>query len=129
GGVGMATNYRVVLAVDDNNVGIGVATGSRGGVINQRTASVTVPYRTIGVENFVTFEAQTAAAGYEDVLALCVLQTMQALMIREEQVIIGGIGLPTEIIGSSYALGTCPTPTVAAAVCLQPRLTTSFALQ
>ena len=115
GGVGMATNYRVVLAVDDNNVGIGVATGARGGVINQRTASVTVPYRTIGVENFVTFEAQTAAAGYEDVLALCVLQTMQSLMIREEQVIIGGIGLPTEIIGSSYALGTCPTPTVAAA--------------
>src|SRR5271165_2171464 len=56
--------------------GVGVATGARGGVINQRTASVTVPYRTIGVENFVTFEAQTAAAGYEDVLALCVLQTM-----------------------------------------------------
>ena len=115
GGVGMATNYRLVLAVDDNNVGVGVATGARGGVINQRTASVTQPYRTLGVENFVTFEAQTAAAGYEDLLALCVLQTMQALMIREEQIIIGGIGLPTEIINSSFTLGTCPTPTVVAA--------------
>jgi hypothetical protein len=114
-GIGMATNWRTVLSVDDNNIGIGVATGARGGVISQRTASLTLPYRTIGLENFVTFEAQSSSQGYEDVLALAVLQTMQALMIREEQMLIAGIGNPSEIVGSNFTLGTCPTPSLTTA--------------
>jgi hypothetical protein len=114
-GMGSAHSWRAVLAVDDTNVGIGVQTGARGGVISQRDVGFTVPYRTIGLENFVTFESQSATQGYTDVLALAVLQTLQALMIREEQALIAGIGLPSEISGTSFAFGACPTPTLTTA--------------
>lgn len=112
GGTGEAHNWAAILAVDDNNVGIGLGTGQRGAIINQRFARFTAPYRSIGLENQVTFEAQTASAGFQDVLALATLQTMQAMMIREEQAIIGGIGSPLEVNGTNYALGTAPTPTL-----------------
>jgi hypothetical protein len=109
-GTGEAHNWRAILAVDDNNVGIGLGTGQRGAMINQRVAAFSAPYRSIGLENQATFEAQSASAGFEDILALTVLQTMQALMIREEQALIAGVGLPTEINATTYAFGQCATP-------------------
>jgi hypothetical protein len=39
---------------------------------------------------------------------------MQSLQMREEQAIIGGVGLTTEINGTSLALAQTPTPTLAA---------------
>jgi hypothetical protein len=112
GGTGEAHNWAAILAVDDNNVGIGLGTGQRGAIINQRFARFSAPFRSIGLENQVTFEAQSSAIGFQDILSLATLQTMQALMIREEQAIIAGIGSPLEINGTSYALGTTPTPTL-----------------
>ena len=105
-GAGTATNWRGVIGIDPNNIGIGVTTGSRAGVMSQIDFAFTLPFRTIGMENFVTFEAQASAAGFEDLLALAVLQTLQDLMIGEEFNILGGIGNPNEIVGSNFQLAT-----------------------
>lgn len=105
-GIGTASNWRAVVSINEGATGVGLSEGTRGGAISQRDFAMTAVFRSIGLENYVTFEMDTASQGYQDVKALAVLQTIQALMISEELLLIGGIGLPSEINTSSYALGT-----------------------
>jgi hypothetical protein len=61
-------------------------------------------YRTLGQESNVTFEAELAGEGFDDIKARAVMSLLQAQMIDEEKIILGG--------NSSTALGTTPTPSV-----------------
>src|SRR4051794_14444377 len=80
----------------------------------QRTASmsytatpVVVPYVTLGEEDTVTFEAEAAAQGYEDVNSTATLRLLQKTMRKEEIALLGG--------NVSVALGTPAAATLAAA--------------
>ena len=80
----------------------------------QRTASMSysaqlqvAPYLTLGEEDAVTFEAEAAAEGYEDLNATATLRLLQKTMRKEETALLGG--------NTSLALGTPPAPTLAAA--------------
>ena len=79
----------------------------------QRTASMSysaqlqvAPYLTLGEEDAVTFEAEAAAEGYEDLNATATLRLLQKTMRKEETALLGG--------NASLALGTPPAPALTA---------------
>jgi hypothetical protein len=85
-------------------VSAGVGQGNRSGVISTNTKDYTAAYRGLGLEDYVTYEADMAAEGFDDVKALSVEGLLRSLMIQEERIILGG--------NNSVALGQTPTPTV-----------------
>jgi len=103
---GIQANWKAVTAINTAALEIGVAEGKRSGVIATTVADYLAAFRGIGLEDYVTFEAQYAGQGYEDVKARAVMGLLQSLMIGEEEVILGGNG-------AAVALGTTPTPTLA----------------
>lgn len=107
GGRGIQANWKAVTGINVNAIGIGVSEGNRGGVIATSTADYFAAFRGLGLEDFVTFEADYAAEGFTDVKALAATGLLRSLMIGEEKVILGG--------NSSLALGTTPAPTAVAA--------------
>ena len=79
----------------------------------QRTASMSytatpmvAPYVTLGEEDTVTFEAEAAAQGFEDVNSTATLRLLQKTMRKEETALLGG--------NTSVALGTPATPALSA---------------
>jgi hypothetical protein len=80
----------------------------------QRSASMTyvatpmvAPYVTLGEEDTVTFEAEAAAQGFEDINSTATLRLLQKTMTKEESALMGG--------NVSVALGTPSTPVLSAA--------------
>jgi hypothetical protein len=73
-------------------------------VVATTTADYMAAYRGLGLEDYVTFEADYAADGFTDLKALAAQGLLRALMIGEEKVILGG--------DTSVALGTTPQPTL-----------------
>ncbi len=79
----------------------------------QRTASMSyvatpmvAPYVTLGEEDTVTFEAEAAALGFEDVNSTATLRLLQKTMRKEESALLGG--------NISVALGAPSAPTLTA---------------
>lgn len=107
GGAGIQANWRAVTAINTSNAGFGVSEGNRGAVQGHTTADYLAAFKACGLEDYVTFEADFSAQGYDDVKALAVMQLLQSAMIEEEKFDLGG--------NTSIALGTTPTPTVATA--------------
>jgi hypothetical protein len=104
---GIQANWRAITGVNTGNLSVGVGGGNRSGVMSSTTKDYIAAYRTIGLEDYATFEAELAAQGFDDLKARAVEGLLRALMIGEEKVIVGG--------NSSVALGTTPTPTLATA--------------
>lgn len=107
GAGGIQANWRAITGVNTGNLNIGVGGGNRSGVMSSTTKEYTAAYRTIGLEDYATFEAELAAVGFDDLKARAVEGLLRSLMIGEEKVILGG--------NSSVALGTTPTPTLTTA--------------
>jgi hypothetical protein len=97
-----ATRWKAVTGINTANTFPGVSEGNRGAVITNSTANYTSAYVGLGLEDTVTFEADYAGQGFEDVRATAALLLLESLMIQEEYVILGG--------NNSLALGTTPTP-------------------
>lgn len=104
GGYAIQANWKAITNINVANVRGGVAEGKRGGVITHAQSEYFAAFRGFGLENNVTFEANYASKNYEDVKALAVMQTLEATMIQEERLILGG--------NTSVAMGTTPTPTL-----------------
>jgi len=104
-GVGTATNWRSITGINTTNLASGVAERNRGGVITTSVVSKTAPFFGLGLEDYVTYEADYAAKSFDDVKALAVQGLLESLMISEEKYILGG--------NNSIALGTTGTPTLA----------------
>lgn len=92
GGIGIQANWKAVTKINTQNAGIGVVQGQRGKVIQTQTADYNAAYKGIGLEDNVTFEADYAAKGFEDVKARAAVGLLQSLMIGEEKIILGGNG-------------------------------------
>lgn len=107
GGFAIQANWKAITGINNiANLRAGVSEGKRGPSIAHVLAERLAAYRGIGVEKSTTFEADYAAKGFEDVKAQSALQALQALMVAEELIILGG--------NTGLALGTTPTPTVTA---------------
>lgn len=107
GGFAIQANWKAITNINVANVRAGVGEGKRGGVISHAQSEYFAAYRGWGLENNASFEAVYAGRNYEDIRALAVQQTLEATMIQEERLILGG--------NTNVAMGTTPTPTVVAA--------------
>jgi hypothetical protein len=83
-----------------------VPEGQRSASMSYSAVSVTLPYVTLGEEDTVTFEAEAAAQGFEDINATATLRILQKTMRKEETALLGG--------NASLALGKPGTPTLSA---------------
>jgi len=104
---GIQAAWRAVTGINTNGTSPSVSQGQRGAVIPTSTADYTAAYKGFGLEDSVTFEADYAGENFEDVKALAVHGLLQAMMIAEEKVILGG--------NATYAMGNTPTPTLTSA--------------
>jgi hypothetical protein len=105
GGQGIQANWKAITAINTGQISIGVSEGNRGGVQSTTIIDYFAAFKSLGIEDFVTYEAQRAAEGFDDARARAVQGNLRALMIGEERVILGGLG--------TFGLGTTPTPSIA----------------
>lgn len=101
---GIQANWKAITGINTSGIRIGVSGGNRGAVMAISTADYSAAYKGIGIEDSVDFEAQYAGQGFEDIRAIAAKVGLEALMIGEEQLLLGGNG--------TVALGTTPTPSV-----------------
>jgi hypothetical protein len=101
---GIQANWRAVTGVNTSGLRIGVSGGNRGGVQAVTTQDYTAAYKGIGIETTVDFEAQYAGMGFDDVRGIAAKVGLEACMLGEELLILGG--------NNSLALGATPTPSL-----------------
>lgn len=117
GGGGPATNWKAVVGVNTAGLRGFVPEGERNGVVTTNVQDKSAAYRTLGLEDSITFEAERAAVGFEDVRATQAQRLLWATMIEEEIADLGGnytvqLGTPsaptvtTEASGGSIGAGT-----------------------
>lgn len=106
---GTATNWRQVNSITGSGWDSSgwVPEGQRAGAMSIATSNKAAAYATLGEEGALTFEAQSAAKGFEDERARTSIRVLQKAMLKEEAAILGG--------NASLALGTANTPTLSAA--------------
>lgn len=105
---GSATNWKQVSAITGSgyNAMGWVPEGQRSGTMSYTTANKAATYVTIGEEDFLTFEAEAAAQGFEDENAMVTFRLLQKMMQKEEMAILGG--------NASLSLSAPSTPTLSA---------------
>ena len=109
GAVGTATNWRTITSVNATFMAGGVSERQRGGVASTTVIDNTAPYKGLGFENFVTYEADYAGQSFEDVKADAVMGQLHSLMMYEEICMLGGNGstaLGTPVIASTTDVTT-----------------------
>ena len=102
---GVQANWRAVTGINTTGLRIGVSGGNRGGVQAVTTQDYSAAYKGIGIETSVDFEAQYAGMGFDDIKAIGAKIGLEACMLGEELLILGG--------NTSVPLGTTPTPSLA----------------
>jgi hypothetical protein len=105
-GAGTGAHWKEVTAITGSGITsmAWVPEGQRAARMSLTTQDRSASYVTLGEEADLSFEAESAAAGFEDVMASTGMRLLQALMIKEEYAILGG--------NRSVALGTPEAPTV-----------------
>lgn len=104
---GIQAAWRAVTGVNTGNLDVGVSGGNRGAVMAVTTADYTASYKGIGIEDNVDFEAQYAGQGFDDIRAIAAKTGLEALMLGEELLLLGGNG--------NVPIGTTNTPVTAPA--------------
>ena len=89
---GIQANWRGIVALNVNQVGGAIADGLRNQFTQTTTRDFTAAYKQIGLEDYVTFGADLAAQGFDDLKALSVRNLLWATMIQEELITLGGVG-------------------------------------
>lgn len=102
-----ATRWKAITAINSANQHIGVSEGQRGGQVTTTLSNFTAAYVPMGLEDYVNFEAEMAAVGFDDARAKASLGLLRSMMIAEEKHLFAGNG--------SHALGTTPTPSASGA--------------
>ena len=103
GNGGSSTHWKSISTFDSNNISASLGEGQRGGNKNIPVTDHVALYKGLGIDDFVTYEAEFAAEGFSDVLTLAVESNLYALQQKEETKVLGG--------NASIDLGTTPTPT------------------
>lgn len=103
-GFGNAANWKAIVNINNSQVFPGVSEGKRGGQIQFQERDLVATYKGLGLEDFVNFEAEYAAQGYDDVLGRASRSLLKAMKVSEEQMVLWG--------NNSLAGGTMGTPTV-----------------
>jgi len=87
---GIQANWRAVTGINTANLGLGLSEGNRGGIMSTSTADYIAAYKEYGLDDYVTFKADLAAEGFQDLKALAASNLLKSTMIGEEFLILGG---------------------------------------
>jgi hypothetical protein len=101
---GIQANWKVVKSISGVGNNLGVGEGQRGKSVAVTTGDYYAAYRSLGKESSLTFEAEEAAEGFDDLKARAVHVLLQSKMLGEEAILLGS--------NSIYGLGTSPTPSL-----------------
>lgn len=101
---GTAAHWISITGININNVNISLGEGQRGGSVTTQVVANLATYKSFGLDDSVTFEADLAAENFDDAKRLAVDNLLRATMIGEENRILGG--------NTDLQLGLTPTPTV-----------------
>lgn len=100
----VAVHWKAITSINPGNIGIGISEGARGALMAETLVPFLATYVPFGLENSVTFEAERAAEGFDDVRARASLNNLRAFMIAEEQHILFG--------NANHQLQITPDPVV-----------------
>lgn len=110
-----AVHWKAITGINTANLKAGVVEGLRNSVISTSEVNKTQTFKTIGFDNSVTFEAIQAGRGFDDVRALATANTLSALMVGEEKIILGGnvtaIAKPASVSATSTTGGSLSNST------------------
>lgn len=104
GGGGTATNWKRVTAINSAFLRGFVPEGKRNGVVTTAAEPMSASYKALGLEDSISYEAEMAAKGFEDIRSTQAQRLLWATMIEEEIADIGA--------NLSVTLGTPTAPTV-----------------
>lgn len=110
---GIQANWRGIVGINATTVGGAIADGLRNAFVQTTTRDFTAAYKQVGLEDYVTFGADLAAQGFDDLKALSVRNLLWAVMIEEEILTLGGVGTQAIITITG-------TPTLVAAAAAAP---------
>ena len=104
---GNAFHWKRIVAINTQNIALGVSEGNRGARISVSEQDMMATYKTMGLESSVTFQARWGAKNLDpEALGIAVQSTLRSVMIGEEQTLLLG--------DSSTPLGLTPLPTLSA---------------
>jgi hypothetical protein len=112
GNGGTATNWLAVTGINTTNIQGFVPEGRRNGVVTTTATPKSASYKSLGMEDSVSFEAELAAQGLEDERARTAMRLLWATQIEEEFAILGAnyavaLGKPTAPTLNVAATGGC----------------------
>jgi hypothetical protein len=106
-----ATNWKQITGINTANLKVGVAFGTRNSEISYATGTRVATFKSYGLDDSVQDEAIWMGRNFEDVRAFSALATLQAMMIGEEDLILGGMDSSSGAAFGTTGLGTPGTPT------------------
>ncbi|HEX3429541.1 MAG TPA: hypothetical protein VHT03_01535 [Rhizomicrobium sp.] len=111
-GFGLQSNWKIVSAITGSGFdAMGwIPEGQRSGAMSYTTSTASAAYVTLGEEDYLTMEAESAAEGFEDLNATLSMRLLQKTMRKEENGLLAGNGTGT----GGIALGTPSTPSLSA---------------
>jgi hypothetical protein len=104
-GTGVAAHWKAYLNPNATGNFAGVAEGQRNAFLSFQEKDYTAAYKELGQESFTTFTGQFAGEGFTDPMADAQTMVLNAIMLSEEGMIIGG--------NTSLQLGTPAAPVAA----------------
>lgn len=102
----LAAHWKSITAINTANIEASVTFGSRNSAISYAEVDKAATYKSFGLDDVVQDEAVWLGRNFDDVRARSTLATLQAVMIEEEKIILGGLS-------DTNTLGTATTPTAA----------------
>lgn len=104
GGGDVATHWKAVTQINAGKLRGFVPEGKRNGLLQTTVVPKNAEYKTLGLDDAISIEAELAARGFEDVRSTQAQRLLWATMIEEELADLGANG--------SMQLGTPTAPTV-----------------
>jgi len=107
---GLGINWKAIISIDSGGYPA-ISEGNRNAFMNIQEKDFYAPYKFLGKDVEVTFQAQQTGMGFEDNIALAQLSQLNALLNGEERMILFGNSGPASAGGAQgFALGTTNTP-------------------
>jgi hypothetical protein len=105
-GQGLAVHWNIITDPNSGGISSELGEGQRGGVLTPATAAKISTYHGIGYENAVTWEAEYAGEGYDDIRGIAQRTSLDALILAEEPKLLWGNGTTGILLGQPSAAPT-----------------------
>ena len=96
-----AVQWRAITAINASGLKAGVPDGLRNQVVTTSERDRQQAFKSFGLDDFVTYDAQDTAQGFMDLRAEATANLLAAVMVEEEKLILGGnvtkIGAPASL--------------------------------